>query len=56
MANGPQRTNEESPRGSNEAREFEQWNSYDRSGTVQYVCFLVEVKTREFQGVLLLVD
>jgi hypothetical protein len=49
MSNGSQRTSEEIPRGSNEAREYEQWNSYDRSGTVQYACFLDEVGTRVFQ-------
>jgi hypothetical protein len=34
MANGSSRTSEESPQGSSEAREFQQWNSYDRSGTI----------------------
>ena len=46
MANGSQTASEESSRGSSEAREYEQWNSThdDRSGMVQYIFWVVEVK------------
>ena len=45
MANGSQTAREESSRGSSEAREYEQWNStHDRSGMVQYIFWVVEVK------------
>ena len=44
MTNGSQRTNEENSLGSIDAREFEQWNSHDRSGKVKYLYFLTDLK------------